>query len=231
MLTFADSAPALLERTFKGPKTGRVLLWTTPLARRANRSDRGAWNEFPLPAYDWAFLALMNQTVPYLAGTANEQLNFEAGENVAAVPRPGARFQNFLVTGPDTEDHRVAHPVGHQRLPRDRRPPDARPVDGHGQGRREPADPARLQRQPAPTESQFAPLETDDLDAIFGKDGYCPGRGRHRAARSIRHAVRVGHEIFPWLMMLILIVVTLENLLANTFYKESARPTPAGAAA
>ena len=32
-------------------------------------------------------------------------------------------------------------------------------------------------------------------------------------------------------MMLILILVTLENLLANTFYKESARPTPAGAAA
>ena len=34
LLSFSDGAPALLERTFKGPKTGRVLLWTTPLARR-----------------------------------------------------------------------------------------------------------------------------------------------------------------------------------------------------
>ena len=32
-------------------------------------------------------------------------------------------------------------------------------------------------------------------------------------------------------MMLILLIVTLENFLANTFYKESARPAPAGAAA
>ena len=49
LLSFADGAPALLERTFKGSKTGRVLLWTTPLSRRARRSDRGSWNEFPLP--------------------------------------------------------------------------------------------------------------------------------------------------------------------------------------
>ena len=34
LLSFSDEAPALLERTFKGAKTGRVLLWTTPLARR-----------------------------------------------------------------------------------------------------------------------------------------------------------------------------------------------------
>ncbi len=34
LLSYSDGAPALLERTFKGPKTGRVLLWTTPLARR-----------------------------------------------------------------------------------------------------------------------------------------------------------------------------------------------------
>ena len=58
----------------------------------------------------------MNQTVPYLAGTANEQLNFEAGENVLLTLDPGARFQNFLVTGPDAEDHRVARPLGQQRF-------------------------------------------------------------------------------------------------------------------
>ncbi len=37
LVKYADGAPALLERTFKGPKTGRVLLWTTPLARNARR--------------------------------------------------------------------------------------------------------------------------------------------------------------------------------------------------
>ena len=50
LLRFGDSAPALLERTFKGPKTGQVLLWTTPLARRADAQLGAAWNEFSSPA-------------------------------------------------------------------------------------------------------------------------------------------------------------------------------------
>ena len=35
LVSFADGAPALMERTFKGARTGHVLLWTTPLARWA----------------------------------------------------------------------------------------------------------------------------------------------------------------------------------------------------
>ena len=95
LLSYADGAPALLERTFKGSKTGRVLLWTTPLSRRARRSDRGSWNEFPLPVYGWAFLALMNETVPYLAGTSNEQLDFEAGESVLLFLGPARGTRAF----------------------------------------------------------------------------------------------------------------------------------------
>src|SRR5207248_8198245 len=52
LLSFADGAPALLERAFKGPKTGRVLLWTTPLSTRASTAANrppDVWNEFPSP--------------------------------------------------------------------------------------------------------------------------------------------------------------------------------------
>ena len=41
LLTFRDNAPALLERTISGPRTGHVLLWTTPLARRTDRRVAG----------------------------------------------------------------------------------------------------------------------------------------------------------------------------------------------
>ncbi len=37
LLKYGDGAPALIERTFKGPKVGKVLLWTTPLARRPDQ--------------------------------------------------------------------------------------------------------------------------------------------------------------------------------------------------
>ena len=40
LLTFADGAPALIERAFKGPKPGRVLLWTTPLSPGAGPANR-----------------------------------------------------------------------------------------------------------------------------------------------------------------------------------------------
>jgi hypothetical protein len=43
--------------------------------------------------------------------------------------------------------------------------------------------------------------------------------------------VRVGHEIFPWLMVLILFLVTAENLLANRFYRESTPSAAVGVAA
>ena len=38
LLRFGDGAPALIERTFKGPKVGKVLLWTLPLSRRADHA-------------------------------------------------------------------------------------------------------------------------------------------------------------------------------------------------
>ena len=233
-MSFADNAPALLERTFKGARTGRVLLWTTPLARRANRAirkDQAAWNEFPLPAgNNWSFLVLMNQTVPYLAGTSGEQLNFEAGENVLPGAGAGSPVPELPHHRSGREEHPVAHSHDPERIPGDPRSPDAGPVDRDGQGPRRPPDPARLFAQCPPGESKLKPLDPAELDTIFGKDGYALA-GDAKTLQKAVDQIRVGNELFPWIMILIMIIVTLENLLANTFYKESPRPSPAGAAA
>jgi len=232
LLSFSDQAPALLERTFKGARTGRVLLWSTPLSRRARRSDRGAWNEFSSPASDnWGFFVLMNETIPYLAGTANERLNFEAGENVLLTLGPGARFQNFLLTGPDpkTPPQSLAPSAASDVL-------EILAPQMLGQWTVMAKDPENKQTQlgfslnPPLTESQFSPLQPQDLDAIFGKDGYALAEDAS-SLQTLAEKVHVGTELFPWLMLLIMIIVTLENLLANTFYKETARPSPATAAA
>ncbi len=230
LLSYADGAPALLERTFKGAKTGRVLLWTTPLARRSRRTDRGAWNEFPLPTYGWAFLALMNETVPYLAGTSNEQLDFEAGENVLLSLGPGARYQNFLLMGPESKSPDALAPsatsdyleiVAPQML--GQWTVMAKDAENH-------QTKLGFSLNAPVSESKFTPLEPKDLDVIFGKDGYALAEDT-AALEKYQEKVRVGNELFPWLMMLILLIVTLENLLANTFYKEVPRPAQAGASA
>ena len=61
---------------------------------------------------------------------------------------------------------------------------------------------------------------TEDLDTIFGKDNYKLAEDVQTLEKIVTIG-RMGHEIFPWLMFLILIVVTLENFLANTFYKQA----------
>jgi hypothetical protein len=81
---------------------------------------------------------------------------------------------------------------------------------------------------PPRAESQFTLLQKQDLDTIFGKDGYVLAENAQALQRE-EGVARFGYEAFPWLMILILIVVTLENFLANTFYKEAPRPGAAAA--
>ena len=70
--------------------------------------------------------------------------------------------------------------------------------------------------------------EKPDLDTIFGKDGYLLAEDAV-AHKKIEKTARFGYEVFPWLMFLILMIVTLENFLANTFYKETPRAKTAAA--
>jgi hypothetical protein len=172
----------------------------------------------------------MNLTVPYLAGTATERLNYEAGENVLLSLGQGTRSQSFLVTGPDEKTTESITPSAGSD--------DLQIIQPQMLGQwtvtaRDAADrQTRLgfSLNPPRNESQYMPLKPEELDAIFGKDGYALAEDV-KALEKLTTVSRVGIEIFPWLMILILIIVTLENFLANTFYKESARPNPAGAAA
>ena len=50
-------------------------------------------------------------------------------------------------------------------------------------------------------------METSDLDALFGKKGYNLATDAESLKREVTMS-RVGFEIFPWLMGLILILVT-----------------------
>jgi hypothetical protein len=228
LLTYADGAPALIERVFKGPKPGRVLLWTTPLSRREDPRDPEAWNEFPNPSF-WSFPVLMNLTIPYMAGTGTEQLNFEAGESVFLKLEPNLRIARFSVTSPDKKTSESLVPSGHEYLEvPSAQLPGQWTVSGMTDDKRTIA--LGFSLNSPHEESQFSLLKKPDLDTVFGKDGYVLAEN----AQAFKHQteiVRRGYEAFPWLMLLILIVVTLENFLANNFYKEAPQPATSSAAA
>jgi Aerotolerance regulator N-terminal len=222
LVSFADGAPALLERSFKGAKTGRVLLWTTPLDRRAvtfnaAHRDPDVWNEFPVQS--WAFLVLMNLTVPYMAGSASEPLNFEAGQNVLLTLEPNIHYSNFTVTGPDEKTTERLIPSPSREVLEIDSPQAIGQWTVKATGVDKSVTTFGFSLNSPRSESKFEPLEKSDLDVIFGKEGYLLAEDAQSQDR--QHAfVTFGHEVFPWLMFLILIVVTLENFLANTFYKE-----------
>jgi hypothetical protein len=234
LLSFGDSAPALLERTINGSKMGRVLLWTTMLSRRpdyggAMRANPGAWNEFPVPDYgSWTFLVLMNQSVPYLAGVADEPLNYSAGENASLHLEPSAHLTNFVLNSSDPQVKPRALPTPSNQFLEIATPPalglwtvKATAADNH-------TATLGFSVNPPESESQFALLERPDLDVIFGKDRYRLADDAVAHKEEEKNA-RFGYEIFPWLMFLILMIVTLENFLANTFYRETPEAKTAGA--
>ena len=231
LLRFGDKAPALIERTFKGPKVGKVLLWTIPLSRRpdATAASAGAWSEFPLDLYGWSFFVLMNQAVTYLAGTSNEPLNFDAGENVLLRLDPTARLTHFVLTSNDekTKPKVLPSPSGEYL---EVAAPGAL---GLWTVKASAADNRSVTlgfSVNAPKgESRFTPLAKTDLDVIFGKGGYLLAEDAASHTEKEKLA-RYGYEVFPWLMFLILIVVTLESILANTFYKEAPAARKAAAA-
>ena len=170
LLNFADGAPALIERAFKGPKPGRVLLWTTPLSTSPYHNDPDVWNDFPNTKF-WSFPVLMNLTVPYMAGTSTERLNYEAGETVLlrwtrAPTSPASRSRARTGRPRMSRRHRATSSWRSHR-PRSR---------ASGTSRRWPNDKSTsamgFSINPPHDESKFTVLEKPDLDTIFGKDGY-----------------------------------------------------------
>ena len=197
-----------------------------PAARPSVPPD--AWNEFPVK--NWSFLVLMYLTVPYMAGASGEVLNFEAGEPVLLHLEPTVRYKSFSLTGPGPEDKPSSIPAPASRdtleVPVPQQQPGQWTVKAMAEGDR----PSVLgfSVNPPHSESQFTPLEKPDLDTIFGKDGYHLAEDA-QALEKEEGIARTGNELFPFLMILILIVVTLENFLANTFYKEAPRAAAATA--
>jgi hypothetical protein len=162
----------------------------------------------------------------------------EAGESVTLPLSPNTQYTDFHALPPGEADAiRLNSPTGGGPLvvPAMTMVGPGRDPTGHwtitasrSGGK---ADTLGFSVNPPTDETQLEALSTDDLDAAFGKGKYeLAGDSRELKEKvTIRH---VGREIFPYLMLIILVLVTLENALANTFYKErapSVSPVPSRA--
>jgi hypothetical protein len=224
LLSYQNADPALLERIFPGARTGHVLLWTTALSRRPGNTpqERAAnWTDFPLPTLGWAFFALMNETVPYLSGTSDRRVNYEAGEDVSLPIDIARRQETFTIQGPGTQPARVGQPAGAAGLliP-------APPLIGSWTVRSSPLAGERplvlgFSVNPPRSESTLATLAEPERKTLFGGSDQFVLVDDPTKIEVVRDRIWIGRELFPFLMLLILVLITIENVLANTFYREA----------
>jgi hypothetical protein len=208
--------PAILERRME-PGQGKVLLFTTSLDER-----QPAWNNYDAKITSF-YLALMWQSSRYLCGQDEGQpLNFTLGrDEPTIVLPPGERFPRYALAGAELFDKLNAGDKGiltFKEL--------AEPGNYLLEGR----NPDRNRRQVIAGFSVNVSAEENDLTRVsegeieqLGGPGSVIAPGRHA---ELRQALG-GHwseplEIFPWLLILLLFALALENLLANKFYRQPA---------
>jgi hypothetical protein len=218
LLSLSDGTPALLERAFQGAKTGHVLLWVVPF--RPDPFVRDAWSEL---TREWPFLATLLQSIAYLSGTAGDKLNYEAGEDAVLPIDPTRRSANYTVKsladpkltdrlGPPATSDKLVVPMP-QTLGQwvvDGKAPDGSDIH------------LGFSVNPPEAEATVVPLEEKELVGLFGSKDHVVLADDAASLKRAVEKVTIGEELFPWLMFLILIIVTLENLLANKFHRERA---------
>lgn len=231
LLWYQDDTPALLERVIgadKASSSGRVLLWTTALSRVPQQNL--LWNEFPIAS--WSYVQLMMNTVSYLSGNFGESLSIEAGDLATLPIEPGQRLTevNAQPPGPG-KVVRLGDPPAGRALVVSTRDKNLKTEEMIGQwsltARRQNAPPLNFgfSVNPPHAESDLTPLDPKAFEALLGKDNYQVADSLEGLIKAVDIGT-VGREIFPWIMMLILILVTAENALANLFYRERAAARP-----
>jgi hypothetical protein len=219
LVRYADrgQSPAVLERTpAESSGRGKVVLFTTPMDGRRDRAGHPANNFMDR----WYYLVLVNETVRYLAGEAEDaSLNHVAGPAVAIALPLAARFPTYTLAGPgltgaDTLVQR-AETAGELRLAQPRQPGSYVLTGGNRKWE------TRFSVNAAPDECLLLPrLSTDTIEEVFGPESVVqPGPGK-RLRDALEGQFRQPVELFPWLMILLLLVLTVENLLANKFYRQ-----------
>ena len=211
---FANGQPALVERRVG---TGRVITMTTPVSDPAYDDP---WNLLPTGPDPWPFLALANGIAEYLVGAGSEQLNYVAGQTAILPLAPSEQVSSYVLDIPGAAPVRQSLTPGQtgslrhvdrgaRQLPRPRR-------------RRATASSiaasASIARPPSATSTR---VDFAAIAAALGKDRVQLARSREEIEVRVGQG-RVGRELFPALIVALAIVLGIEQLLANRFYRNTA---------
>jgi hypothetical protein len=217
IVAFSNNQPALVERPVG---RGRVLVMTTPIsdpASRAGQRNYVPWNLVPAGDDPFPFFLLANTVATYLAGGGATRLNYPAGATAVVPLTAGERQAMYVLTTPRGDQIRT--PPGEAgdsiAVTSTEMPGNYRLQAGGG---KEEVDLGFSVNFP-PSVSRLNRAGQSDLKAIFGETPFRLARSRDEIDRSVS-AGRVGQELFPYLIMLVVLVLACEMVLSNRFYQD-----------
>jgi len=207
--------PALIEKALG---QGRVLMLTTSL-------DRRNWND--LPVAGWEFVGLVDQIMTYMGRGSLGIYNYIAGEEPRLPIDPAVPVSRYLLRKPGQQQLQGDVPPGVSQI-------IIRDADQLGNYRVLPAEaPAKFEAgftiNADGNESNLTRMTPADLDERLGKDRHSIARDIEKLRRNVQ-AGRQGHEMFPFVVLLLLAAFLGEHLVANRFYdSDSPQSAPAEA--
>ncbi|HEY7313816.1 MAG TPA: BatA domain-containing protein [Gemmataceae bacterium] len=208
--------PALLDRTVG---RGHVLLFTTPLDARELAPGRYWHNYWGL---DSSFgLVLEDQVCRYLAGDSTKpDLDCFCGQ-VPRVPLPASlAAPPYTLDGPGLAvaetNVKIAEGDTQLSLPQAVTPGNYAVRDANKR------IVAACSLNVRPQESDLERVPAEEIESVLGKDTVLQV-GRTVTLKDALAGMRPPPvELLPWLMMAVLLVLTVESLLANRFYRRAA---------
>jgi hypothetical protein len=219
LATYADAErhPALLERSLG---QGHVILFTTPMDGRELDRSRYWHNYWGL---DSSFgLVLVDQVYRYLAGdSTSPELNYFCGQvprlQLHASPPP-----LYTLDGPNlaVSETSIKGSPSDNMLPLPQAVSPGNYVVGDTNNRVLVGCSLNVH----PRESDLERVPADEIESLLGKDTLLQV-GRSVSLKDALTGLRPPPvELLPWLMMAVLIVLAVESLLANRFYRRGTTP-------
>jgi hypothetical protein len=211
---FNSGSPAVVEEPIL---KGRVVLMTTPISDPA--SDR-AWNWLPTGDDPWPFVMLMDGIFLHLVGSADVKLNYTVGE-AASVPIVPPRPSITLTTPLGDAIGQPIDPAQGRLVVSATESPGSYRVRAGGTSDR--LDAGFSVNLPA-AESRFERLDNTNLDELLGEGNYRLARTEEEIQRNVSLG-RVGVRLFPWLAMVLAILLAAELAMGHWFYRRATPPS------
>jgi hypothetical protein len=205
-------SPALLERRLD---QGRVVLFTSPLdIRYVDQGKRQHWNNYIESSFG---LVLIDRVCRYLGGeVAAPEMNFRCGQ-APQVSIPAGAEGPFTLSGPGVAgaERTVRLPPrgGPVILERAVQPGNYLVLDAKNQ------PVAGFSLDVAAVETDLERVPVEQLEQVLGQGSVVQVAGAASLRDAVAGARRPPMELLPLLMMGLLVVLTVESLLANRFYR------------